>query len=155
MSKIGAVFVAILFLGLFAGAIASPASSMGSISNIILNETWVPNTATATNLVQSNLAGVLYDPYPVVHTNGTSTPKILTVQNIDYKFNNLNGTVQAIPGGKLDGLTDASIDYQYAVQNKLTLAFSSTLGGLSRGFLGLMVVIAAMLALSAFRLVTK
>mgnify|MGYP003626970297 CR=1 FL=1 len=155
MSKIGAVFVAILFLGLFAGAIVSPASSMGSISNTILNETWVPNTATATNLVQSNLAGVLYDPYPVVRTNGTSAPNILTVQNIDYKFNNLNGTVQAIPGGALDGLSDASIDYQYSAQNKLTLAFSSIFGGLSSGLLGLMIVIVAMFVLSAFKLVTK
>ena len=154
MSKT-AVFVAILFIGLFAGAIAAPASTMGQSAQLIENETRVPNTAAATNLVQSHQSSVVYDPFPLVKTNGTTTPKVLAVQNVDYKFYNLNGTVQAIAGGKLDGLSDASIDYQYAAQNPLAAMFTTVFGGLSKSMLGLMVVIAAMLVMSALMVATR
>jgi len=109
--------ICVILLLIFVPYILS-ASSVAGEQQLIENETWVPNTATATNLVQSNLAGVIYDPYPVVKTNGTSTPKILTVDMVDYKFYNSNGTIQAIAGGQLDGLTDASITYKYVAPNK-------------------------------------
>jgi hypothetical protein len=109
--------ICVILLLIFVPYILS-ASSVAGTQQVILNETWVPNTAAATNLIQSNLAGVIYDPYPVVKTNGTTTPKILTVDGVDYTFYNLNGTVQAIAGGKLDGLSDASIDYMYVAPNK-------------------------------------
>lgn len=109
--------ICVILLLIFVPYILS-ASSVAGEQQVILNETWIPNTAAATNLIQSNLAGVIYDPYPVVKTNGTTTPKILTVDGVDYKYYNLNGTVQAIAGGKLDGLSDASIDYMYVAPNK-------------------------------------
>ena len=87
--------------------------------------------------------------------NRNITPKVLAVQNVDYKFYNLNGTVQAIAGGKLDGLSDASIDYQYAAQNPLAAMFTTVFGGLSKSMLGLMVVIAAMLVMSALMVATR
>ena len=111
------MILCVILLILFIPWILS-ASAVAGEQQVILNETWVPNTAAATNLVQSNLAGVIYDPYPVVKTNGTTTPKILTVDGVDYTFYNTNGTVQAIAGGKLDGLSDASIDYMYVAPNK-------------------------------------
>ena len=111
--------ICVILLLIFVPYILS-ASSVAGEQQTILNETWVPNTAAATNLVQSNLAGVIYDPYPVVKTNGTTNPKILAVDGVDYTFYNTNGTVQAIAGGKLDGLTDASIDYMYVAPNKAT-----------------------------------
>ena len=109
--------ICVILLLIFVPYILS-ASSVAGEQQVILNETWIPNTAAATNLVQSNLAGVIYDPYPVVKTNGTTTPKILTVDGVDYTFYNNNGTVQAIAGGKLDGLSNASIDYMYVAPNK-------------------------------------
>jgi len=111
--KILCVILLILFIPWILSA-----SAVAGEQQVILNETWVPNTAAATNLVQSNLAGVIYDPDPVVKTNGTTTPKILTVEGIDYKYYNNNGTVQAIAGGKLDGLSNASIDYAYVAPSK-------------------------------------
>jgi len=154
MSKV-AVFVAILFIGLFAGAIAAPASTMGQNSTLIANETWVPNPATATNLVQSHQSGVVYDPYPTVKTNGTTTPKVLAVQNVDYTFYNNNGTVQAKTGGKLVGLSDASITYSYTAQNPLAAMFTTLFGGLSKGLLGLMLVITALLVMGALKVATR
>tara|TARA_R110000824_G_scaffold64760_2_gene169098 strand:+ start:618 stop:1085 length:468 start_codon:yes stop_codon:yes gene_type:complete len=155
MSK-AAVFVAILFIGLFAGAIAAPASTMGQDSIVITNETWVPNAAAATNLIQSHQTAVIYNPFPIVKTNGTgSDPKVAAVQNIDYKFNNNNGTVQAMAGGKLIGLTDASITYSYTAQNPIAATFTSIFGGLSKGMLGLMVVITFMLVMSALMVAAK
>ena len=109
--------ICVILLLIFVPYILS-ASSVAGEQQVILNETWIPNTTAATNLIQSNLAGVIYDPYPVVKTNGTTTPKILTVDGVDYTFYNTNGTVQAIAGGKLDGLSDASIDYMYVAPNK-------------------------------------
>tara|TARA_R100001143_G_scaffold21406_2_gene22644 strand:+ start:6545 stop:7012 length:468 start_codon:yes stop_codon:yes gene_type:complete len=111
--KILCVILLILFIPWILSA-----SAVAGEQQVILNETWVPNTAAATNLVQSNLAGVIYDPDPVVKTNGTTTPKMLTVEGIDYKYYNTNGTIQAIAGGQLDGLTDASIDYAYVAPSK-------------------------------------
>tara|TARA_R110002096_G_scaffold361662_1_gene554765 strand:- start:108 stop:575 length:468 start_codon:yes stop_codon:yes gene_type:complete len=111
--KILCVILLILFIPWILSA-----SAVAGEQQAILNETWVPNTAAATNLVQSNLAGVIYDPDPVVKTNGTTTPKMLTVEGIDYKYYNTNGTIQAIAGGQLDGLTDASIDYAYVAPSK-------------------------------------
>ena len=119
------MILCVILLILFIPWILS-ASAVAGEQQSIINETWVPNTTTATNLVQSHLAGVIYDPNPVVKTNGTTTPKILTVEGIDYTFYNSNGTVQAIAGGQLDGLTDASINYAYvspskAAQTQLTM----------------------------------
>ena len=105
------------------------ASAVAGEQQVISNETWIPNTAAATNLVQSNLAGVIYDPDPVVKTNGTTTPKILTVEGIDYKYYNNNGTVQAIAGGKLDGLSNASIDYAYVAPSKAAQTQLTMLAG--------------------------
>ena len=109
--------ICVILLLIFVPYILS-ASSVAGEQQTVLNETWIPNTAAATTLVHSDLAGVIYDPYPVVKTNGTTTPKILTVDGVDYTFYNNNGTVQAIAGGKLDGLSNASIDYMYVAPNK-------------------------------------
>lgn len=122
------MILCVILLILFVPWILS-ASAVTGEQQVILNETWVPNTATATNLVQSNLAGVIYDPNPVVKTNGTTTPKVLTVEGIDYKFYNTNGTVQAIAGGQLDGLTDASIDYSYVAPSKAAQTQLTMLAG--------------------------
>jgi hypothetical protein len=122
--KILCVILLILFIPWILSA-----SAVAGEQQVILNETWVPNTATATNLVQSNLAGVIYDPNPVVKTNGTTTPKVLTVEGIDYKFYNTNGTIQAIAGGQLDGLTDASIDYAYVAPSKAAQTQLTMLAG--------------------------
>ena len=154
MSK-AAIFVAILFIGLFAGAIAAPASTMGQESTVIENETWVPNVAASTNLVQSHQSGVVYNPYPIVRTNGTTTPKVLAVQNVDYTFYNNNGTVQAKAGGKLAGLSDASITYSYVAQNPVAASLTTIFGGLSKGMLGLMLVITAMFVMSALMVAAK
>ena len=122
--KILCVILLILFIPWILSA-----SAVAGEQQVILNETWVPNTAAATNLVQSNLAGVIYDPDPVVKTNGTTTPKILTVEGIDYKYYNNNGTVQAIAGGKLDGLSNASIDYAYVAPSKAAQTQLTMLAG--------------------------
>ena len=122
------MILCVILLILFIPWILS-ASAVAGEQQVILNETWIPNTAAATNLVQSNLAGVIYDPDPVVKTNGTTTPKILTVEGIDYKYYNNNGTVQAIAGGKLDGLSNASIDYAYVAPSKAAQTQLTMLAG--------------------------
>jgi hypothetical protein len=123
------MILCVILLILFIPWILS-ASAVAGEQQVILNETWIPNTASATNLVQSNLAGVIYDPNPVVKTNGTTTPKILTVEGIDYKYYNTNGTVQAITGGQLDGLSDASIDYAYVAPSKAAQSHLTMLAGI-------------------------
>ena len=122
------MILCVILLILFIPWILS-ASAVAGEQQVILNETWIPNTAAATNLVQSNLAGVIYDPDPVVKTNGTTTPKILTVEGIDYKYYNNNGTVQAIAGGKLDGLSNASINYAYVAPSKAAQTQLTMLAG--------------------------
>ena len=122
------MILCVILLILFIPWILS-ASAVAGEQQVILNETWIPNTASATNLVQSNLAGVIYDPNPVVKTNGTTTPKILTVEGIDYKYYNNNGTVQAIAGGKLDGLSNASINYAYVAPSKAAQTQLTMLAG--------------------------
>ena len=140
--KILCVILLILFIPWILNA-----SAVSGEQQVILNETWVPNTAAATNLVQSNLDGVIYDPYPVVKTNGTTTPKVLTVEGIDYKFYNTNGTVQAIAGGKLDGLTDASIDYSYVAPNKAAQTQLNMLAGLIKSLGAILPLILIVVAL--------
>jgi len=76
------------------------------------NESWTPNPGVYVALDDSNQANTYYDNETTVY-NTTNNNGTLMEQGTDYRWNETDGTIQAVSGGGLDGATAANITYSY------------------------------------------
>lgn len=75
----------------------------------VQNESWTPDPGNFTTLDHSNLDNANYDDAVTVKDNNGD----VVDPNVDYVWNDTEGTVKAVVGGALDGAPSATISYGY------------------------------------------
>lgn len=102
------VLVGLLLVG--GAAALSGSLTEGGQQLDVENESWQPST-TFESLEHSNIQDARYDERVVVVNKSGN----LMAPNVDYVWNDENGTVRAVSGGRLVGDNSAKIDYGYSV----------------------------------------
>lgn len=94
------------------------------------SETFTPNAGTVTTLNESNSPALVYDTtVTVTDENGT-----LMLEGDDYTWYEQNGTIKTLAGGRLEGDTEATIDWGWNAPDREARAMASLMGhGLNIG----------------------
>lgn len=115
--------VAVALILLSGAAAVDEAIQSGGTTHSITDETWTPQTGTFVELNESKLS-VRYDRTVVVRDENNTQ----MLAGDDYEWNQSNGTVKALAGGRLDGDSSASIDYAYVALTDSQEQFASMTG---------------------------
>lgn len=146
MRAILAVVAVAVILSVGIGATDAALSSSGR-ETAIDDESWTPDAGNVTELDESNIANARYSDTVTVTRNS----KEMT-DGVDYEWYADNGTVKALEGGDLDGVSSASIDYAFTLptdqQQDIASLFGGSfeIGGVLVFVLGVVVILAAVRA---------
>jgi ABC-type glycerol-3-phosphate transport system substrate-binding protein len=136
-----------------AGAVAVDASVEEGSKEVTVNaESFTPNTTTYVELNESNRDKANYfKKRNIVVRDGNGD----RVDRTDFQWNSTNGTIKAVPGGALDGATNAEIDYGYYPITPLSENLGGTYGYVLNASTVLVMVLAVAIVLGSVKVLVS
>lgn len=140
--------ITLVILAAMASVVFQASLESGGEQVTIENETWTPDAGNVTTLDESSRSDAFYKNVTTVYNNDTSPPTEVD-RGDDYVWIEENGTIKAVQGGALDGVSSALITYEYADVTNEQRQFAGLLGQIPR-IIGLALPIMALIVLVRF-----